>query len=187
MHCASENCSTCFKSIPFRVEDAFQELQYIIRDLIAAGSNLHSFARRYSRFTMHSNEETPLFAIFSSFGFASVICYQKRLYQDALQRGIFPESSVTAITDVLVPVNKWLQLLYESAIDLELYGRKEKQLIRQHRTNNLWQTGVWRRGITKWHEIEKYFSINFVYGSKPSDWQFWFMEQMDDSFANSGI
>jgi hypothetical protein len=35
-----------------------------------------------------------------------------------------------------------------------------------------------------WRQVEKLFWISFTYGPQPSDWQFWFIEQMDESFAD---
>jgi hypothetical protein len=84
-----------------------------------------------------------------------------------------------------------LSLLYEAGIDLIDYGRGEQELVRSGQTTSRCWLPIRRRAFLLTYQsldyyekqVGKDFSISFKYGSKPSDWQFWFIEQMNNSFA----
>jgi hypothetical protein len=133
----------------------------------------------------------PLSAIFSSFGILNQLSLLARICYRG-ERGEF-FLPVSVVTDLLVPVMMWLNLLYDAGIDLIDYGRKEQRVRQEGRTSSQCWFYIWQRAIIRtwgsaprgYHlaDIEKTFLIRFKYGPKPSDWQFWLIEQMDNSLA----
>jgi hypothetical protein len=175
--------------------DSLQDLLSLVKEMVIAGSDIHARGHRFWEYRPqhHSNGETcvacetPLLSIFSSFsGLRNAgirhLYSNPTSYIEADEQFHFP---VPAVADVLVPLMTWIELLYEAGIDLREYGRKEKELQRdgQVRTH-FWLTKL-GRGYDRYGELRvmyKRFSIIFKYGPKPSDWQFWMIEEMDDWF-----
>jgi hypothetical protein len=177
--------------------DSLQELLSLVKEIILAGSDLHTRAHRFPEHSPHYHSngetcvacETPLLSIFSGFSNLRHECIFL-LYFDFFSVSYTGEHvqynlPVPAVADVLVPVMTWIELLYEAGIDLSEYGRKEKELHRdgQGRTHFWFRRGgrAYVRYGQPW-DMCKYFSIIFKYGPKPSDWQFWLIEEMDDWF-----
>jgi hypothetical protein len=162
--------------------ECLQDLLLLIGELIAAGSNLHGCAGRYVKGLCLN---TPLTAIISSFGHFSYLCLQEKDEQPPIRNAFF-DLPIPAVNDVYIPLMMWLELLYEGGIDLADYGRKENQMLRKGPIVNSFSFAIWRRligGVDCTLEGVKDFSISFKYGPKPSDWQFWLIEKMDDSFV----
>jgi hypothetical protein len=162
--------------------DCLQDLLSLIRELVAAGSSLHGSTGRYSG--IHALR-TPLTAIIVSFSHLSNLCLYTKGGNPLPQKEFF-DLPIPAVTDVYIPLIMWLELLYEGGINLVDYGRKENQLLQEGQTMSLFYFTVRRRPIGSGRGAFggfKAFSLSFNYGPKPSDWQFWLIEQMDDSFA----
>ena len=164
--------------------DCLQDLLSLMKELIMAGSDLHVCAQRFDVNHPTWPKETPLSAIFSGFSNLCEWCLEDRINYPG-ERGQF-HLPVPAVNDVLIPVMMWLDLLYEAGIDLTDYGRTEKQLRWEGRTASQRKFSGWRRRIPHLYHfywLGKNITISFKYGPKPSDWQFWLIEQMDESFA----
>jgi len=150
--------------------DCLQDLLSLIKELIAAGSNLQGC----------DTYNTPLAAIIFGFADISWFCLYFRGISSA---DGFLDLPVPVATDSFIPLMMWLELLYECGIDLVDYGRKENQLLQEGRRIYSFQFPIGRRPRSPLNEDIEWFSIRFKYGPKPSDWQFWLIEEMDDSFA----
>ena len=177
--------------------DSLQGLLSLMKEIILAGSDLHTRGHRFWEYSAEYHQhgklcalcETPLTSIFSSFSDLRNECIL-HLYFDffsVLYTGEHVQYNlpVPAVADVLVPVMTWIELLYEAGIDLSEYGRKEKELHRDGQGRTHFWFGRGGRGYLrcgKSSDMYKHFSIIFKYGPKPSDWQFWLIEEMDDWF-----
>jgi hypothetical protein len=179
--------------------NSLQDLLSLMKEMVVAGSDIHTRGHRTVKYRpqYHSNGETcvacetPLLSIFSSFSNIrnNTVLH---LYISSLSVPYTGEHEqynlpVPAVADVLVPVMTWIELLYDAGIDLSEYGRKEKEVHRdgQVRTHLWFIRGGRGRGYLpygKWFDMSNRFSIIFEYGPKPSDWQFWLIEEMDDWF-----
>jgi hypothetical protein len=162
--------------------DSLHDLLLLIKEVVEAGSDLHGCATNFVLSGSHYVGATPLTAIFCSF------CCLNEIYMARIR---WPEPfstycfclPVLSITEILSPIMMWLEILYQAGIDLVEYARKEKHLRSEGKTANRCEFPIYRRDMSFCDERSRWFSINFEYGPKPSDWQFWFNEQMDDSFA----
>jgi len=173
--------------------DCLQDLLLLMKELVVAGSDLHSCVQRAwnasDEFKSNCVAETPLSTIISGFSHLSEIClYNKMAFLGGRGESYIP---VPSVTDLCTPIRLWLQLLYDAGIDLVNYGRKEKLVRRQGQTSAQCRFVIWRRALSRfssyahnWRQVEKIFSISFTYGPKPSDWHFWFVEHLDESFAD---
>jgi hypothetical protein len=183
-------------SIDFRYDaqtesECLQDLLLLIKELVAVGSNLHGSANRFGEHSLDYPGETPLTAIFSSFSrlrTKCLICQKNSRWSPVIQEeDIQFDLPVSAITDVLLPMIMWLELLYDTGIDLIDYGRKEKELRLEGRTvSHCWFSIAPRKFYEQSHvcsaDVEKKYSISFEFGPKPSDWHFWITEEIDSSF-----
>jgi hypothetical protein len=174
--------------------DSLQDLLSLVKEMVIAGSDIHARGHRCVEYRPqhHLNGETcgtcetPLTSIFSSFGNVQRHCANYSL-SDPTQQKVTEQYNlpVPAVADALVPVMSWIELLYEAGIDLSEYGRKEKELHRDGQVKpHFWSTRG-GRGYFRYGELRvmfKHFSIIFKYGPKPSDWQFWLIEEMDNWF-----
>jgi hypothetical protein len=182
-HRRAGNPSTGFRYDAQAESECLQDLLFLINEMVAVGSNLHGCANRFGEHSPERPGETPLRAIFSSFSQLRILCLQyqqnSRWWQDQF------DLPVPAVTDVLLPVIMWLELLYDTGIDLIDYGRKEKELRLEGRTDSDCWFSVAPR---KFYEhpldfranVEKKYSISFEFGPRPSDWHFWIIEEMDN-------
>jgi hypothetical protein len=157
-----------------------QSLLNFVSELVVAGSDLHalkSFPSRSEHF------DTPLTTIIYGYQHSHYISCQDIIFFDANN---FVETNPEK---VLVTVFLWLRVLESAGIDLEEYGRKEKAI---------YQKGLVRNTYEYWFPppereqpasgdiedpINMIYSFTFVYGPTPTDWKFWLIEQMDDSFS----
>lgn len=170
--------------------DSCQGILSLMSELVVAGANLHTCAKRPNAINM-SHAESSLVCILSSFSQLRRDCM---IDQDDRFEAVNPESNaqymlpVPTVVDVLVPVILWLEMLYDTGVDLVKYGQKEKELRQEGRTTSHCSFEVWPwdflhpRIIGTGKRFEKEFWISFSYGPKPSDWQFWLIEGMDDWF-----
>lgn len=189
-HRQTEQSASGFKYDAQAESDCLQELLSLINKLITVGSNLHRCAYRFENNDPDRPGVTPLVDIFSRFFDLRRMC-QEHQYWGGIpfsEEEVQYDLPILAETDVLVPVMIWLELLYEAGIDLGEYGRKEQELYREGIAVSYCWSMVWSRAL-RWIEswcqgdLVKKLSIRFKYGPKPSDWQFWLIEQMDDLFA----
>jgi hypothetical protein len=184
-----------FKYDAMAESDSLQGLLSLVKEIILAGSDLHTRGHRFFEYIAQDHQhgklcvacETPLTSIFSSFSNVHDHCVQYLHYgpRHHTKEDEQYNLPVPAVADVLVPAMTWIELLYEAGIDLSEYGRKEKEL---HCDGQV-RTHFWfRRGgrgyvlYGKWIDMYNRFSIIFQFGRKPSDWQFWLIEEMDDWF-----
>jgi hypothetical protein len=188
---AHQRIKTSSDSFKFNAQvesDCLQDLLSLMKDLIIAGSNLHTTAHRFVAYTPPNPGETPLVSLFSGFSHLRSQCMDFSLVRSSQVEYVHLNLSAPTVIDVLVPVVLWIELLFDAGIDLSEYGRKEQELYREGRaTSHCWFT-VWRRALwlselDRRYYFEKRFSIRFKYGPKPSDWQFWLIEEMDNSLA----
>jgi hypothetical protein len=167
-----------------------QDLLFLMKELVVAGADLHTCVGRFRRSIPQFPGKTPLGCIFVSFGHQK---HRRMFYlqffrhspaREARLKLLFP-----AIVDVFVPVTLWLEMLYDSGVDLVNYGQNEKELRQAGRTTSHCWFDVWPRKspqppiVGTFMPFKKLFWIGFEYGPKPSDWHFWLIEEMDDWFA----
>jgi hypothetical protein len=174
-----------FNDLHSRQESKMQVLKGLLNlifALVVAGSDLHGCAARWQGQTYL---ETPLIAIFSGFAHA-IYTFSQPI--ECIPWGQVSED-FTPETDpekVLIVVLLWLRVLARAGIDIEEYGRKEKLVYQKGLTGNFYRFQL--ASIKKWDSgiidepILTIYSITFIYGPRPTDWKFWLIEQMDDSF-----
>lgn len=134
------------------------DLLTLIRELVDAGSDLHS------RSIIQGTRYTPLLHILSGYAFS--------LFQD-FETG-------TALRDI-IPVTVWLNQLQRSEIDLSAYGKMEQHT---QMTNKEFEGQYeWERECVGERIIGRLRLINFYFSPNPSDWEFWFVPVMDKSFV----
>lgn len=172
--------------------DSRQSILSLMSELVAAGADLHHCAKSLFNANNVSPAESSLVRILSSFSQLRCDCMND---QDDRFEAVNPESNaqymlpVPAVVDVLVPVVLWLEMLYDTGVDLVKYGQREKELRQEGRTTSQCSFEVWPwdflhpRIIGTGKRFEKEFWISFEYEPKPSDWKFWLIEEMDDWFA----
>ena len=187
-HRKTEQPASGFKYDAQAESDCLQELLSLINELIIAGSNLHRRTYRCENNDPDLPGVTPLVDIFSSFFDLRRMCQTHQCAYTFIPEEFQYHLPIPAETGVLIPVMMWLELLYEAGIDLSEYGRREQELYREGRAVSSCWFMVWSRALRRtefgcWGDFEKKLSIRFKYGPKPSDWQFWLIEQMDNSFA----
>jgi hypothetical protein len=155
-----------------------------VSELVVARSDLHRRAVRW----LPNNYETPLLAIIYGFTHANNIYFEERsegcssCSSGRISNRLAPE---TKPEKALVAVLLWLRVLESAGIDLEEYGHEEKLLYQKGLARNICSFRV--AGRLKWNlgtamPTWKIYSVIFKYGPTPSDWKFWLIEQMDDSF-----
>jgi hypothetical protein len=137
------------------------DLLTLIRELVDAGSDLHS------RSNIQGTRNTPLLHVLSGYAFS-----------------LFPDFETgTALRDI-IPVTVWLNQLQRSGIDLSAYGKMEQHTQRTQMTNKEFEGRYkWVIGCVGEREIGRLRLINFSFGPNPSDWEFWFVPVMDKSFV----
>lgn len=172
--------------------DSLQGILSLMSEQVVAGADLHNCAKTSYNVSNMSPAESYLVCILSSFSQWRRDCMILLDYRFETINSEFDAQymlPVPAVVDVLVPVTLWLEMLYDAGVDLVKYGRKEKELRQEGRTTSHCSFEVWPwdflhpRLIGTWRRFDKEFWISFEYGPKPSDWQFWLIEEMDDWFA----
>ncbi|KAG4432107.1 hypothetical protein IFR05_012406 [Cadophora sp. M221] len=78
-------------------------------------------------------------------------------------------------------VVEWLKVLKICDVDLEEYGRKEKCLYASNIVSNILKHDYTFNTETWLYNDPLSSSYFFSYGPNVSDWQFWFIEQADNS------
>jgi hypothetical protein len=116
--------------------DSFQDLISLVKEMVVAGSDIHACSHKFCGSQHYSDRcvdcETPLLSIFSSFSDLHELCMLDSStfsIPSIVEEGLY-NLPVPPVSDVLVPVMTWIELLYEAGIDLSEYGRKEKELHR---------------------------------------------------------
>jgi hypothetical protein len=159
---------------------AIHRLLILTSKLIAAGSDLHALANRFT-FNAHKRE-TPLLAIISAFMFQLSSTFPGFPWETpfrftnctALSPGFL--ATLPFRDNVLIPVFLWLSLLANSGVDLVEYGRKEKLAY------NCSFPSFCSTRYYPFQKARKIFSFTFNYGARPEDWQVWLIPAMDNSF-----
>jgi hypothetical protein len=179
---ASENSKGSYCRSPHGSQSSvLKSLLDFVSELVVADSDLHGCALRWE---LQKSLETPLIAIFTGFASANYV-YSQPLWINPyplVQEGYTPE---TDPEKVLVVVLLWLRVLARAGIDLEEYGQKEKLVYQKGLAENFYRFKLadiekWDSGIDE--PISTIYSITFIYGPTPTDWKFWLIEQMNDSF-----
>ena len=86
-------------------------------------------------------------------------------------------------TIAMIVVRAWLKALLAAGVDLQRYGKAEKDLHLRGEVNRCFSSSYWLPG--KGFELSEYKPeitwrlISFTYGPSPQDWQFWFSEPTD--------
>jgi hypothetical protein len=137
------------------------DLLTLIRQLVDAGSDLHT------RSNIEGTRNTPLLQVLSGYTFS--------LFLQDFETG-------TALRDI-IPVTVWLIQLQRSGIDLAAYGEMEQRTQRKRMTNKEFEQYEWERECVGGRRIGRLRLIHFSFGPHPSDWEFWFVPVMDQSFV----
>lgn len=184
----SPNAEEVCKEKPDLTWDYRRQLFQVLREILNIGTELHERACRYTQRAIfpegcpRDSKETPFTALFSGFSSA-----QRRYAHRSACEAKDPQSgdhTVPALKRVLEPVMAWLKELENAGIDLEAYGRQEAVLRSQRQVRNHELIATQMRSdedvMSAQVPYTKYY-INFTYGAKPNDWNFWFIEMMDNS------
>ena len=164
-----------------RVEDPashhrLQELLRLLQDLVAGGSRLHALG------TPYKSPQTPFGTIME--GFTSTNRHNCSCLEDDssdFTDRMLGSGCVDPFERVTTSLTIWLRVLYKSGVDLLEHGRRENRIQTSDLVQNTFQHTVWDPVARRRRESD--YSMTFVYGSKPGDWQFFFREQMDDKFS----
>jgi hypothetical protein len=185
----SPNAEEVSKEKPDIILDYRRQLFQVLREILNAGAELHGRACRYTQKGIFpegrpkDSKETPFTALFSGFSSA-----QRRFaHRSACEEGKDPQNNnytVPAFEQVLESIMAWLKELENAGIDLETYGHQEMILRSQRHVRNHELIATQMRSkedvMSTQVPYTKYY-VNFIYGPKLSDWNFWFIEMMDHS------
>jgi hypothetical protein len=181
---ASENSEGNYRRSPHQNQSSvFKSLLDFVSELAVASSDLHGCAQRWP---LQKALETPLIAIFTGFARENYLFSHPNFDINYSLFVVAKTGFETKPDKVLVVVFLWLQVLESAGIDLEEYGQKEKRLYQMDLATNLVDFNLSSRSQRDYDIIERIstiYSIIFKYGPTPSDWKFWLIEQMDDSFS----
>ena len=158
----------------------------LLSELIMVDSHLHKITNDPSP----RYHKTPLLLIISAYFTSFVLRNQVRnsTVKEELTKGS-PDEVISTPT-LPTPVHIWLDLLASAGIDLVEYGRREKSLhlcswisVNPEFSTSLDQRHLWEKRskdeyYDRGRDYRVYFRlVNFTYGSLPSDWKFYFVQE----------
>jgi hypothetical protein len=157
-----------------RHDRQLSEVIELLRELILAGSNMHKPAPRQSM----EYPLTPLQQVLGGFFFGLESAFRGSDGEANMHK--YP--SLESISSKPAPATIWLQILKGVGIDLEVYGRKERFIL-QKQVKPMFPFRMKGRdeGGRFFYQVWKQL-LTFTYGPEPSDWEFFFIDEMEDDF-----
>lgn len=152
-----------------------EEWHALTRDVLRNFAGIRDLSR--SRFPEHfaSTKMTPLQSLIWEGIDERAAPYRKR---DTMR----PVQTATVLEGCENSIIAWLVDLYESGIDLQLYGKNEKENFRRAAAQGSKTTFKyhWFHAVTCVDTLYTVQLINFQYGRLPTDWKFWWSEPSDE-------
>lgn len=163
--------------------NVLQEVISLTTELVrhAGSDGLHCIGKRFGIY------QTPLLGLLRSFAISSYSewpRYAVWVKTEAQRTGNYRfKTQYPSICQVADFVRTWLNVLDSCGVDLEEYGRKEKDVQKNEQVGNVVIHGYTVNDSYQWGD-RGLMSSSFIfsYGPQVSDWQFWFIEQADPSF-----
>ncbi|KAK0101960.1 hypothetical protein ONS95_001231 [Cadophora gregata] len=161
--------------------DLLPLMEKILQAAQAGVENLHNVGKRLAR------NHTPFGHIIHSFGHLSCMSWQTRFEADHVSNSPCTPKVMPwcpPITNVLGALFSWLTALQKVGVDLEEYGRMEKDIWLSNEVHTTVSYGGSAEDTgRKCRATVVCSTVIFSYGPKPSDWKFWFIEVPDNSLV----